>query len=212
MTYDGKVPERKDAGNNLIIDSQKLFEILKGDNKSVDLAQATPQGGDKVRDIGQVSTLTLPDNFEKGQETGGTAGTNSFREYHSKDDPSIQLYFEYRGMRTTPEAAKAFQDVLKDPPHVLKQSEINSLTTTLRDKGYPEDFKIMVAKTQDINGKRVLSVEGEYAKHKLMARTLFVDSDNTGSAVQEITFQAPSDKFMKNIPKGAKALESIQWK
>jgi hypothetical protein len=51
-----------------------------------------------------------------------------------------------------------------------------------------------------------------YIKHGLQARTFYVDADGTGSAVQEITFQAPVDRFGLYLLQGLKSLESIVWK
>lgn len=173
-------------------------------------SQSEP-GSSTVTNLGQISVMKLPDGFEIGRQSDETIGTKMFKEYHSDDDPEVQFTFYYRGMRTRPDSAKAFHELLEAPPHVLKQSEFDKISETLYMMAHPEKFKLMIAKTQDINGKRVLSVEGEFVHDGSMIRTLFIDSDGTGSAVQEISFRAPKDRYMKNIPRASKVFDSINW-
>lgn len=165
-----------------------------------------------VTDIGQIQTMTLPDDFVQGPSRSGTAGNSMFQEYHLKSDADIKVYFQYRGRRMSNAGAREFQSVLSQPPHTLKQAELDKVSETLRDKSDHQTFRIMSAKTQDINGKRVLIVDGQYLKHGLYARTMYVDSDKTGSVVQEITFQTPMSKLTSYLAKGVKSQESIAWK
>lgn len=167
----------------------------------------------EVIDLGQIARLNMPPGFVKGESEGGTSGNNYFAEYHLEADPEVKLYFEYRGHRTSKAQAEKFHALLNKPAHKLSPEETQSdFGEILSDKNIPQDFHTQIAKTQDINGKRVLVVEGRYINHDLQARTLYVDTDSTGSAIQEITFQTPVDKRSKYFTSGIKALESIKWK
>jgi hypothetical protein len=169
----------------------------------------------EAKDIGQVADMKLPAGFVPGAQRDGGSGSNSFfQEYHSGADPSLQVYFEYRGHRMSQDASTKFHQALAAAPHNLSQTELKSLGELLQGKSDPGDFQISTAKTQDVSGKRVLLVEGDYVNQTppLRARTLYVDSDGTGSAVQEITFQAPTSSFNKNIVQGTRSLDSITWK
>jgi len=166
----------------------------------------------EVKDLGQIAEMKLPKGFVCGTPDSAGGKTKSFQEYHSSGDPLLKVYFEYRGHRMSEGSSKTFHQLLTEAPHTLRQAEVNKLTEVLQDKSDPGAFRISVSKTVDINGKRVLVVEGQYLQQGLQARTLFVDSDGTGSAVQEITFQAPVNSFSKGIVDGAKSLESIEWK
>jgi hypothetical protein len=164
----------------------------------------------EAKDIGQVADMKLPPGFVSGKEN---AGPNAFfKEFHSGSDPDVKVYFEYRGHRMSPDGSTKFHDILAQPAHNLAQKELDQLSEVLQTKAQASDFQISTAKTQDINGKRVLLVEGDFLKYGLRARTLYVDSDGTGSAVQEVTFQAPTDRFNKNTVKGTQSLNSITWK
>lgn len=167
---------------------------------------------DYATDIGQVARLALPEGFVEGKERSGEVGNNHFKDYHLANDPEIQLYFQYRGHRINRAAAGAFRDLLAKQTGTVSADELKKIREVLDDKSNPKDFRVDLAKTQDINGKRVLIVEGFYRLWDLRARTVFVDADETGSVVQEITFQVPSSKIGKHYASGVKALESIQWK
>jgi hypothetical protein len=169
----------------------------------------------EVKDIGQISDMKLPAGFVPGKQSGaGSGGNDSFQEYHSGADPNVKVYFEYRGHRMSQDSSDKFHQLLGAPAHNLPQAELNQLGEVIQDKGQSGSFQISTAKTQDINGKRVLMVEGDYVNQNppLRARSLYIDSDGTGSAVQEVTFQAPTASFNKNVVQGTRSLGSINWK
>jgi hypothetical protein len=175
---------------------------------SIGVAAVHPE----VTNIGQVALMKLPPGFVIGNSNRPGDGSFFFQEYHLEADPEVKVYFEYRGKRMSKEASEMFYNVLAASPHSLTQAELEGLKQLLQKRSDPAAFRTMVAKTQDIRGKRVMVVEGLFLNHGLQARTLYVDSDGTGSAVQEITFQAPSTRFANNMLQGIKSLESIIWK
>ncbi|CAN5521563.1 hypothetical protein BH11CYA1_BH11CYA1_03360 [soil metagenome] len=207
--------ERRDAAEE---QRRRLFDELMNDNK--DSKDGTISGGEKrqsdgpiVSDRGQISSMTMPANFESGKQVSGTFANNNFKEYHLSSNANVKFYFEYRGSRMGAESSRVFHDTLERAPHSLTPQEIESLHQVLgANRSNKEDFKINSAKTEDLNGKRVLTIEGRYPQHGLSARTIFIDSDGTGSAVQEVTFQAPTAEFFKNTSVSLNALKSIRWK
>lgn len=203
--------ERRDAAEE---QRRRLFDELMQDGKDgKDGPSSRKQGGPQVLDRGQISSMSMPAGFEKGTAVAGTYANNSFQEYHLSSNANVKFYFEYRGSRMGAESSKVFRETLDKPPHPLTPQELESLHQVLgANRSNKEDFKINSAKTEDLNGKRVLTIEGRYPQHGLSARTVFVDSDGTGSAVQEITFQAPTAEFFKNTAASLIALKSIKWK
>ncbi|MCA9800957.1 MAG: hypothetical protein KC777_03170 [Cyanobacteria bacterium HKST-UBA02] len=181
------------------------------EDRPISIAQ-NQQPAKEVTDVGQIARLTLPDGFEKGPRESGTSGNNLFEEYHLGTDADVKLYFEYRGRRMSQTSSTAFKDLLAAPEHRLKPDELEALGELLGDKKNPGSFRVDVARTQDLNGKRVLVVEGRYLQHDLQARSMYIDTDGSGSAVQEVTFQTPADKVSKHFLAGVRALESVVWK
>jgi len=167
----------------------------------------------RVNNLGQIASMTMPPGFEKGRQSGGTFANNSFREYHQAETPEVKFYFEYRGSRMTAASANRFRQTLAQKAHELTNSELENLQEVLGAKrSSKDDFQINSARTEDLNGKRVLTVEGRYPRYHLSARTIFVDSDGSGSAVQEISFQSTTAEFAEKTALSRKVFNSIKWK
>lgn len=192
---------------------RRLLEEIMQDDSTGNDKSGRKASKLQVFDRGQIASMSLLPDFVKGKTIGGTYANNSFQEYHLKSNANVKIYFEYRGSRMGDESAKAFKDILAKPPHMLSTQELEGLHQVLgTNRSNGDNFEISSAKTEDLLGKRVVLIEGYYPKHGLSARTIFVDTDGTGSAVQEITFQAPKAEFIKNSASSLKAFESIKWK
>jgi microcompartment protein CcmK/EutM len=158
--------------------------------------------------------MSLPSEWIAAPAHKANIGGDLFREYHISGDPELKLCFYYRGIRTSQFDGETFKQVLQKPPHDLSDAELSTLAATLRNKN-PQLFAKTVARTEDLNGKRVLVVEGSYDQGKptqIDNRSIYVDSDGTGTAVQEIFCQGPSAKFQKHSQEYRAALSSIRWK
>ena len=162
--------------------------------------------------LGQIDQIDIPPGWQEGTAQKPTGGSSLFREFHPADNPEVRLCFYYRGRRISEEAGQAFHSMLEQPPHVLKPEELQPLREVLREKLNSKDFNLLFAKTEEMNGKRVLVVEGAYNNSQLKTRELFVDSDGTGTAVQEIYYQAPRNDYARFQPAALSALKSIRWK
>ncbi len=195
-------------GNTKSDSSQKLMDDLMG----AIMSNATKPATNEVTDLGQISCMELPSGWEKGADEEKRQHSATYHEYHPEGDPSCQLGFYYRGRRTSENAGHNFHEVLNKPVHSLSRSEFDSLKETIRDKFNSTDFHATNARTVDINGKRVLLLEGRYNEIQQDAKHIFVDADGTGTAVQEIFFQAPKDKFANYAKTAERAMKSIRWK
>jgi hypothetical protein len=163
-----------------------------------------------VISTGQIEAMSVPDGWVKRDDVNLQAGAGLV-EYHPPGHDNICLNSFYRGSRVSTEAAAAFKDCLAQPPHQLQSKELKALQEILRDKS--SDFDIYFAKTSDLNGKRVLSVEGRYKDpNHTGSQTIYVDSDGTGSAVQEISYTASGKDYQNNLAQAHKAFKSIIWK
>ncbi len=171
-----------------------------------------PHKTSAIVSIGQVDTLKLPPGWKEGQSLKPTGGASLLREFHPTDNKDVKLCFFYRGTRISEAGGKDFHKIIEQPPHILSSSEVESLRETLREKANPQEFKTLVAKTEDIDGKRVLVIEGSYSKTDTESRTILVDSDGSGTAVQEIFYQAPKSDYAQHLPVAIAALKSIRWK
>jgi len=168
-----------------------------------------PSKGGAVIFTGQIEAISVPNGWVARKAVSLPTGVGLI-EYHPVGHNDIRLNSYYRGMRIGAEAALAFKDSLAQPPHALKSAELKALSMVLRDKSY--DFEIIFARTEDLNGRRVLSVEGTYKDPAhTRSRTIYVDSDHTGSVVQEISYTASSKDYQNHLTEAETALKSIIW-
>lgn len=202
-------PARGPAEAEAEAERRLLLEVLR-EASAGDMAPGGTAPGALARNIGQVRFMALPPGFVGGRR--GTVGPVSslFQSYHLAAQPEVQIYFEYRGFRIGDAGAAAFRHALAQAPHVLSAAELAPLAPVLRSKRLPPEFELERAQTASLAGKRVLIVEGR--RNGFRARTVYVDADGSGAAVQEITFLAPARQFARHLPAAVQALESIAWR
>jgi len=171
-----------------------------------------PLGQSEIRDHGQIAQMELPEGWVEGPPHTFSVGTRSFRELHPVEAPRFTLCFYYRGLLIPEAAGKAFHELLEKPAHVLSRAELQSVGEVLRDKARADDFNTSLARTEDLNGKRVLVVAGCYPRINEETVEVFVDARGDGRAVQEIYYQAPQDVFSQHAKAAKNAIRSIRWK
>lgn len=177
-------------------------------NDKIQLAKAE-KPIEVVKNVGAIGSLKLPPGFVAGVQEDDN---RLFKQYLLGNDHDVKLYIEYRGRRINRKYGAKFVELLNKKPHEVDKKEVYHYSPVFPDQSIKEDFEITLAKTEQINGKTVLTIEGNYLKHKIRARTIYIDTDGTGSAIQQVTFQAPYDKASKYFPGGMTALQSIEWK
>jgi hypothetical protein len=188
--------EKQDVGDN------SLFNRTYGD---AIVAQKTP-----AISTGQIESMNVPQGWVARGNVRLPAGA-SLVEYHPPGVDSVRINSFYRGSRLADQTSEAFKNSLAAPPHTLQSKELASLGPLLGDK--TKDFDIYFAKTEDLNGKRVLSVEGRYKSgNQASEKTIYADSDGSGSAVQEISYSAQGREYLKYLTDAENAYKSIVWK
>ncbi|HMW89000.1 MAG TPA: hypothetical protein PKN86_03790 [Candidatus Obscuribacter sp.] len=165
----------------------------------------------RVKDHGQVKHLELPPGWTPCPEDQRTSGAY-LKEFRSQESEDVKLSFYYRGQRIPRVAAEEFQNILAHDAHELTTEELEQVEIVIRNASDEEYFSLSSSHTEDINGKRILIVEGVWKTSGLADYGLFIDSDNTGSAVQEIHFLAPERDYVNYIDQIEQVLASIVWK
>jgi len=182
-----------------------------GDTIGNTLGSGRANGGETMS-IGQVHSMSIPEDWVKrgGLDSKAMSGLS---EYHPAGHHDVKLNSFYRGMRIGADAAQAFKECLEQAPHLIEKGseELHGLTEILGEKA--RNFNIGKAFTEVLNGKKVLVVEGSYkdAEHTT-SQTRYIDSDGTGSAVQELSYTAPGALFKAYKAAAEGAIKSIIWK
>jgi hypothetical protein len=191
---------------NLLAGSTKVQQGLDAVSKD------SKEPGETITDRGQIKSMTLPSGWEEGPSTSGGIGSRSFREVHPAEFPDAKLCFYYRGLPTSEKSGDAFKAILDKPPHILSGAEISSLDEVLRGKDDKTVFSPLMIKTEDMNGKRVLTVNGRLNERQDDLKEILVDAEGTGRVVQEIYFQAPKELYTRYMKNAQQSMNSIEWK
>lgn len=164
-----------------------------------------------VENQGQVKSMQLPEGwFER--EVEETTSHTFMRQFQAADNEEVTLSFYYRGHRTSDGDATNFLRVLGQPDHELSSEEAKSVRSIIRNASDADWFLTNSIRTENLKGKCVLMLEGIWKASDLADLGVFVDSDGTGSAVQEIHFTAPKDEYSKYLAMIEEALKSVKWK
>jgi hypothetical protein len=163
-----------------------------------------------LRKQGQIKSMELPEGWFECPAEKRTA-SDYLTEYRAPESANARLLFYYRGNRIGPGGAADFLKVLSLPDHELTEEEFSSVDLVIRNASDPDFFLLSSSRTEEINGKRVLIVEGIWKKGGLVDMGIFIDSDKTGSAVQEIHFEAPQSEYELFVGQAEKALKTIVW-
>jgi hypothetical protein len=162
--------------------------------------------------IGQVKQLTIPAGWVEGPQKKSSGGSGHFREFHPPDSPEVKLCFYYRGRRLSVRDGAAFNAVLAAQPHVLSSDEAKSIARVLRDRSSAEDFQRRILKTEILNGRSLLVIEGTFPGIEQEQYGMCIDADGSGEAVQEIFYQAPVIQYRQYYRQAMTAIHSIVWR
>ncbi|HEY9871588.1 MAG TPA: hypothetical protein V6D08_20695 [Candidatus Obscuribacterales bacterium] len=189
----------------------ELMTLLKAGKDSTDKGKS----GTRIENHGQIEAMAFPDGWVAGKPQANPGiGTRSYREVYRKDHPDTAVSFFYRGLPVSNEAALSFRDVLSKAPHELTEQEKKSLADVLSTKTpvASDQFAMSSCRTEDLNGKKVLVVEGQYTQSGDKIHAVYVDADGSGRFVQEIFYQSAKDQYDTYWKGAQSAFKSIDWK
>lgn len=186
---------------------------------------------------GAIESMLIPAGWEKDPDEGGGFGMPGVygimfyvpdSQKPGSDNGLANLTMYYRGHSLGATATSNFADILKKsndsgkPYHQLTPIELKGIEELLEGQGsYLPNYTLLAARTETINGKRLLFVEGIYNKTKrndqnvqIARLTIYVDADadKPGSTPQEIDYRAISPElFTQYMPEVEKSLSTIRW-
>lgn len=125
---------------------------------------------------------------------------------------NTQLLFRFRGHPVDPDSGRQFIKLLQANQKMLLPSEMQSIQTIINDINIDSDFRILAARLESINGRKVVTLQGRWWESAMDALSIYIAADDEGSYIQEIHYLAPKDEFASHMPVIKRALASIQWK
>jgi hypothetical protein len=161
---------------------------------------------------GQVKFIAIPQGFVECPEPARDVDVRFLRRFQSADNDKVELAFFYRGAPMNKVIGADFRGILSAPPHELSAEEVESIQLVLRDASEPDWFDLSSARTDLLQGKTVLLIEGTWKNSHLYNLGIFIDVDGSGCIVQEIHYTAPLDVREKYAEIAKAAISSIEWK
>jgi len=168
----------------------------------------------ELSEDGPIAEINLPEGWVEGppHKFAGGIGKRFLREVYPPEAPTARLALFYRELPLNESNAKTFHEILQKPAHVLTQANWRALGELLADKANPEEFKPFMTRTEDLNGKRVLTVEGRYSAIVEDVSEIFVDALGDGSLVYQIAYMAPKELYIKYLRAAKAVMKSVRWK
>lgn len=99
--------------------------------------------------------------------------------------------------------------VLRESRHRLMQSELAEIREVLREKSLENHFKIMLAKTEEINGQNVLSIDGMYTKHQYMSTVKYIQSPRDPRIISEVSYTTLTKDYFRYLVEAQSCFDSI---
>ncbi|HEY9757317.1 MAG TPA: hypothetical protein V6C97_19265 [Oculatellaceae cyanobacterium] len=160
---------------------------------------------------GQVKQMTLPPGWREIKPFNNRT-TDYSREFAPPERDDVKIVFFYRGHRVHRKAGEQFLEVLSLPEHELSQDERVSVEWIIRNASEPDWFAIKSLRTEHVNRKVALVMEGLWLQNRMANLGLFFDADGTGTSIQEIHYTSPESDYFAFLPDAVSAIKSIVWK
>ena len=167
----------------------------------VEKGKVPGNAGKVITNIGPISSIKLPHDWEEGVSQYHRLGQSACLEFHPANDPAVRFFFFYRGLPVDPLDGQNFTEILNSPPHVL-----------IRGKENPSDFEILGMESADLNGVRILALTGIYIEDQKPMMSILINGGLEGSIVQEIEYQAPMNSYVNYLSLAQQSMQTITWK
>lgn len=113
-----------------------------------------------VKNLGAIESFTLPDDWIIGDCRHDAYGY--LYTWHSEEHPDVSMSIAYSGRPLPGKDATSLHAILNMAPHTVSASELRTIRGLLLEKLDDEVFSIAAAGTRNIDGRRILFVNGTY--------------------------------------------------
>ncbi|MBX9568011.1 MAG: hypothetical protein K2X77_03910 [Candidatus Obscuribacterales bacterium] len=191
-----------------------LYIVARESGEKNKVFSAKP-GGEKmtpdILNIGAIDEMKLPTGWTKGAEKQNIAGQGTSKQFLAPGKNDVEITVFDRGRRYSANA-NAFKSVLDKAPHVISPFELQSISTVLGNYNDARAFEMSSCKTENINGKNVLVIEGTWKANGHKSYSVIANPDGKGETVQEIYFKAPEPEYKAQANSAIQSIKSIRWK
>jgi hypothetical protein len=166
-----------------------------------------------VLDFGPVARLRLPPDWEEKPHTPSPPYGPKSRTFHPPGVQQATIVLHSSGRANDKDARRAWLHVVRHGrPRPLRSAEQKELQEVPIYGFSEKGFQRRAARTENINGRRVLVVEGHWADHGLDMYIVVADDSRDGSHTHEIYFAAPHRMYALYLDAWLASLRTIRWK
>jgi hypothetical protein len=163
---------------------------------------------------GSIKSISLPEGwreFEVPDEGFAMYTLREFRPAESEDD-DVSLCLFNKGLLRNEETGNDFKTILAAKSHHLTARELKLLSDVLNEAADAERFSVLDARTEIINGRSALVIEGRWVNSQTKMIRAYFDVNGDGRCVDEFFFSAPPDQYESLIRDVRKSLSCLEWK
>lgn len=162
---------------------------------------------------GAIASITIPEGWIASKAPHESTYLYDKVEVRPPGTMNTRLVFFRPNQATNYRAGLSFLACLTEAPHELSTSEIDRIRESLGNVGSAMNFQIHNACTQDLNGRKVIIIEGEWT-HGIKFCGIFYDGGagvDRGTVVHQIFFEGPPEEYASLLNCFLVALQSIEW-
>lgn len=165
----------------------------------------------QVENYGRLRRIQFPQDWVETKRSSEPLSAQDVRSFHAPANDSTQVRLAFGGRAQAASVGHVFVDMLAGPGRELNAGELKSVLPMLGVMADTRWFAIESARTTEVAGRRVLAVGGRYLQDPYAMKTLFVDTDESGTYVQEISFVCPTQDVETAQGLFDHVLASLEW-
>lgn len=168
---------------------------------------------DRIDGMEPISAISIPNSWKREIVEPGFGEVAKSTSFLPPDGDGTALALYDRGYPIAASEALQFQSILDKAPHKLTAAEIEMLNEqVLGTVGDRSAFNITSAKTKMINGRNVLTIDGEWREGGKKFHGMYLPKDESGRMIQEMYYEGQEPHFSRHYSDAVKAMEAVRWK
>lgn len=170
----------------------------------------TPLVGVQVKNVGDVASMDIPDNWRSEPEKGAAEARGRSTGFNPPKTPDARLVLNLSAGEANEQTAAALRKITAPSTnhHDLTRDEIASLRSALGPLADSSVFNLQ-AKTLDLNGRTVVAYEGSLKDGDRRIKGYLTTTAN--NEIQQVFFSAPGEAFKNHLDTAQTAFRSIEW-
>ncbi len=206
--------------SEVISDILKLNPTAAADTRQLELEDALDDArGIVVEDQDSIGSMRLPAGWEENLSSPSRRiGTSRLRLF-SAPDQVTHLYYWDAAIPMKKDAYQSFCTTTTNGVHLLKSEEIPKLSQTLKQlfalcAYLHEDLILLSAKTEELNGKRVLVLQckAKDSTDEILAMYWDASDSTEDRRIQSIAYRSPHAGYWQNLSAAKMCFDSITWR